>query len=79
MRPTEQPGNIAETFEFRAIDRNLSTPFIHQFNFGVQYEIVRDLLFEARYVGTRGRNLLQAVAFNQGYDLNDTNAPELLN
>ncbi len=71
-----QPGNIAETFEFRAIDRNLSTPYIHQFNLGVQYEIVRDLLFEARYVGTRGRNLLQAVAFNQGYDLNDANAPE---
>jgi hypothetical protein len=71
-----ETGNIAETFEFRAIDRDLSTPYVHQFNVGFQYEIVRDLLFEARYIGTRGRNLLQAVAFNQSYDLNDPNTPE---
>ena len=71
-----ETGNIAETFEFRAIDRDLSTPYVHQFNVGFQYEIVRDLLFEARYVGTRGRNLLQAVAFNQSYDLNDPNTPD---
>lgn len=31
---------------------------------------------EARYVGTRGRNLLQAVAFNQGYDLNALSTPD---
>lgn len=71
-----ETGNIAETFEFRAIDRNLKTPYVHQFNVGFQYEIVRDLLFEARYVGTRGRKLLQAIAFNQGYDLNDPNTPD---
>jgi len=69
-------GNIAETFEFRAVDRNLSSPYVHQFNVGLQYEIVKDLLFEARYVGTKGRNLLQAVAFNQGFDLNDPNTPD---
>jgi hypothetical protein len=39
-----ETGNIAETFEFRAIDRNLKTPYVHQFNFGFQYEIVRDLI-----------------------------------
>jgi hypothetical protein len=71
-----ETGNIAETFEFRAIDRNLKTPYVHQFNIGFQYEIVRDLLFEARYIGTRGRKLLQAVAFNQGFDLNDPNTPD---
>ncbi|MFN2392670.1 MAG: TonB-dependent receptor domain-containing protein, partial [Pyrinomonadaceae bacterium] len=69
-------GNIAETFEFRAVDRNLTSPYVHQFNIGAQYEIVRDLLFEARYIGTRGHNLLQSVAFNQGYDLNDPNTPD---
>ncbi|HYN85573.1 MAG TPA: TonB-dependent receptor, partial [Pyrinomonadaceae bacterium] len=70
------PGNIAETFEFRAVDRDLKTPFVQQWNVGVQYELTKDLLFEARYVGTRGRNLLQAVAFNQGYDLNDPSTPD---
>ena len=73
---TTPPGNIAETFEFRAVDRNLKTPSIQQWNVGVQYELTKNLLFEARYVGTRGKNLLQAVAFNQGYDLNDPSTPD---
>jgi len=69
-------GNIAETFEFRAIDRNLKTPYIQQWNAGVQYELFKDLLVEARYVGTAGKNLLVATALNQGYDLNDPNTPD---
>jgi hypothetical protein len=71
-------GNIAETFEFRAIDRNLKTPYVHQWNFGIQYEISKNFLIEARYVGTRGTKLLQAVSFAQGYDLNDPNAPDFI-
>ena len=69
-------GNIAETFEFRAVDRNLRTPYIHQWNVGVQYEIFKDLLIEARYIGTAGKNLLVATALNQGFDLNDPNTPD---
>ena len=74
--PTTPAGNIAETFEFRAVDRDLKTPYVQQWNLGFQYEVTKNLLFEARYVGTRGNNLLQAVAFNQGYDLNDSNTPD---
>lgn len=75
---TGQPalGNIAETFEFRAIDRDLRTPYIQQWNFGLQIEVAKDLLFEARYLGTKGTKLLQATAFNQSYDLNDPNTPD---
>ncbi|MBK9528328.1 MAG: TonB-dependent receptor [Acidobacteria bacterium] len=69
-------GNIAETFEFRAVDRDLKTPYIHQWNVGMQYEIAKDLMFEARYVGTKGKNLLVAQALNQGFDLNDPNTPD---
>lgn len=69
-------GNIAETFEFRAVDRDLKTPYVQQLNLGVQYEVTKNLLFEARYVHTRGRNLLQALAFNQGFDLNDPSTPD---
>ncbi|MGB7207837.1 MAG: TonB-dependent receptor [Pyrinomonadaceae bacterium] len=69
-------GNIAETFEFRAVDRNLRTPYVHQWNVGAQYEIVKDLLIEARYIGTSGKNLLVATALNQGFDLNDPNTPD---
>ncbi len=69
-------GNIAETFEFRSIDRDLKTPFIHQWNVGVQYEFMNNLMFEARYVGTKGKNLLIATALNQGFDFNDTSTPD---
>ncbi|MGZ5481328.1 MAG: outer membrane beta-barrel protein [Pyrinomonadaceae bacterium] len=69
-------GNIAETFEFRAVDRNLKTPWVQQWNIGAQFEITKNLIFEGRYVGTRGQNLLQAIAFNQGFDLNDPNTPD---
>jgi Carboxypeptidase regulatory-like domain len=71
-------GNVAETFEFRAIDRALRTPYVQQWNFGIQYEFAKDLLFEARYVGTKGTKLLQATAFNQGYDLNDPSTPDFV-
>jgi hypothetical protein len=69
-------GNVAETFEFRAIDRNLRTPYVQQWNLGFQFELTKNMLFEARYVGTKGTKLLQATAFNQSYNLNDPNTPE---
>ena len=77
---TGQPtrGNIAETFEFRAIDRGLRTPYVQQWNLGFQYEVSKNFLFEARYVGTKGTKLLQALAFNQGFNLNDTSTPDFI-
>jgi hypothetical protein len=71
-------GNIAETFEFRAIDRNLRTPYIQQYNFGVQRELGADMMLEVRYVGSRGNKLLEARAFNQGYDLNSADTPDYI-
>jgi hypothetical protein len=73
---TTLPGNIAETFEFRSVDRDLKTPWVQQWNLGAQFEVTKNVMFEARYVGTRGRNLLQALAFNQGFDFNDPNTPD---
>jgi hypothetical protein len=77
---TGQPtlGNVAETFEFRAIDRNLRTPYIQQWNLGFQYELTKNMLIEARYVGTKGTKLLQALAFNQPFDLNDASTPDFI-
>jgi len=71
-------GNIAETFEFRAVDRNLRTPYVQQWNLGFQYELSRDFLVEMRYVGTKGTKLLQAVSFAQGFDLNDPSTPDAI-
>ena len=71
-------GNIAETFEFRAVDRNLRTPYVQQWNLGGQYEVTNNLLIEIRYVGSKGTKLLQATSFTQGYDLNDPNTPDFM-
>jgi hypothetical protein len=49
---------------------------VQQWNIGAQFELTKNLIFEGRYVGTRGQNLLQAIAFNQGFDLNDPNTPD---
>lgn len=71
-------GNIAETFEFRAVDRNLRTPYVQQWNLGAQYEFTNNLLVEVRYVGSKGTKLLQATSFAQGFDLNDPNTPDFI-
>ncbi|MCS6951286.1 MAG: carboxypeptidase-like regulatory domain-containing protein [Bryobacterales bacterium] len=75
---TGQPalGNVAETFEFRAVDRGLRTPYIQQWNFGIQYQFAPETMLEVRYAGTKGTKLLQAIAFNQGFDLNDPATPD---
>lgn len=70
--------NGAEPLEFRAIDRDLKTPLIQQWNLGIQQEFFKDWVVEARYVGTRGQQLLVAVGFNQPYDLNDPNTPDYI-
>lgn len=70
--------NGAEPLEFRAIDRDLKTPMVQQWNLGIQREFGKNWVIEARYVGTRGQNLLLAVGFNQPYDLNDPNTPDYI-
>ena len=46
-------------------DRRLRTPYFHQYNASLQYTLSPDLLLEAAYVGTRGRNLFRNVRINQ--------------
>jgi hypothetical protein len=71
-------GNQAEALEFRAVDRDLETPYVQQWNFGIQQQIGNDWVVEARYVGTRGLKLLVGTGFNQPYDLNDPNTPDYI-
>ncbi len=76
------PGSSAtggsEPLEFRAVDPNLKTPLVHQWNLGWQQEFGKGWVIETRYTGTRGRNLLLAVGFNQPYDLNDPSTPDYI-
>ena len=71
-------GNIAETLEFRAIDRNLKTPYYQQWNFGWQWELMPSMALEVRYNGSRGHDLLLATALNEPWDLNAPDAPQAI-
>jgi hypothetical protein len=55
-------------------DRNIRTPYMQQYNMNVQYELHKDYVVEAAYVGTRGVNLFRQIAFNQAA-LATTTAP----
>ncbi len=74
--PGSSAASGSEALEFRAVDPDLKTPMVQQWNLGIQQEFFKDWIVEARYVGTRGQNLLLAVGFNQPYDLNDPNTPD---
>jgi hypothetical protein len=56
---------ISQTPTLYTIDPNLKTPYVQQWNIGIQREIFRDTAFEIRYVGNRGIKLTRAVDTNQ--------------
>ena len=41
---------------------NLRTPYVQQYNFGVQRELGANMMLEVRYVGSKGSELLEARA-----------------
>jgi hypothetical protein len=48
----------------RHMDENLKTPYVQQFNLGVQYEFARDFVFESNYIATAGRALTGLIDIN---------------
>jgi hypothetical protein len=48
-----------------SIDPNLKTPYVQQWNIGIEREIFRDTAFEVRYVGNRGVKLTRGIDINQ--------------
>jgi hypothetical protein len=56
---------ISQTPTLFTIDPNLKTPYVQQWNIGIQREIFRDTAFEIRYVGNRGIKLTRAIDTNQ--------------
>ncbi|HWS85535.1 MAG TPA: TonB-dependent receptor [Pyrinomonadaceae bacterium] len=47
------------------IDPNLRTPYVQQWNIGIEREILKNTAFEVRYVGNRGTKLTRAIDLNQ--------------
>jgi len=54
-------------------DPNLTTPFVHQWNFSIQRQVMRDTILEVAYVGNKGTNLFRMMNANQA-----TVTPEFL-
>jgi len=46
-------------------DRGIRSPYVHQYNFSIQYSVGAHRLVEAAYVGSRGLNLRRVLALNQ--------------
>jgi hypothetical protein len=65
--PAVQSIQTNSTVDVRAFNENLRTPYLHDFNIGIQYEIFKGTSLEVRYVGNRGKKLYR------GYDVNEVN------
>jgi hypothetical protein len=51
------PNSLSATVLRRGQDPNQRSPYIQQYNLGVQYELMRDVLLDVAYVGNRGHGL----------------------
>jgi hypothetical protein len=69
LEGSNNPGVEFEAFETQMVAPDLSTPYMQQWNFNVQWEFRPDWLVEIGYVGSRGSNLLQLANQNQPLDI----------
>jgi hypothetical protein len=51
------PNSLAPSVSRRGQDPNQRTPYIQQFNIGVQYELMPDVVLDVAYVGNKGTKL----------------------
>jgi hypothetical protein len=51
------PTTLAPTISRRAQDAHQRTPYIQQYNVGVQYELMPDVVLDVAYVGNKGTKL----------------------
>ncbi|HKZ80035.1 MAG TPA: TonB-dependent receptor, partial [Pyrinomonadaceae bacterium] len=56
------------------VDPNLRTPYVQQYNAGVQWEFMRNTVLEVGYVGNKGTKLLQIINLNQPIYVQATNS-----
>jgi len=60
--PTLVPG---VALSGQLFDRNLRTPYVHQYNLGVQYQLGGHTMLDVGYVGSHGLDLFRAVPINR--------------
>jgi hypothetical protein len=70
------PTSLSPTIMRRAQDANQRTPYIQQYNFGVQYEFTKDLLLDVAYVGNKGTKLNGFRNLNQRAVITNANGSQ---
>jgi hypothetical protein len=71
------PNSLAPTIGRRAQDPNQRTPYIQQYNFGIQYELLKDLLLDVAYVGNKGTKLNGFRNLNQRAVITNANGSQV--
>ena len=56
--------NLSPTTNFGMADPNLRSPYVEQWNIGIQHEF-KGFILEGRYIGNHGVKLLRALDYNQ--------------
>ena len=56
---------VSLTSVIRGMDQDVKQPHVHQFSAGITREIMWNMAVEARYVGSRGRDIWRGVDLNQ--------------
>jgi hypothetical protein len=70
------PASLAPTISRRAQDANQRTAYIQQYNFGIQYELMKDLLLDIAYVGNKGTKLNGFRNLNQRAVITNANGSQ---
>jgi hypothetical protein len=70
------PTSLAPTISRRAQDANQRTAYIQQYNFGIQYELLKNLLLDVAYVGNKGTKLNGFRNLNQRAVITNTNGTQ---
>jgi urease beta subunit len=64
-RLASENQEIDATAAIFTIDPGLRTPYVQQWNVGVQHEIARNTVLDVSYVGNKGAKLLRGFDYNQ--------------
>ena len=70
------PNSLSPTIMRRAQDAFQRTPYIQQYNFGIQYELTKDLVLDAAYVGNKGTKLNGFRNLNQRAVITNANGSQ---
>jgi hypothetical protein len=70
------PNSLSPTISRRAQDAFQRTAYIQQYNFGIQYELMKDLILDVAYVGNKGTKLNGFRNLNQRFVIQNANGSQ---